>query len=200
MSSSPYAMKRLALPLGLGLAVIAADQASKHWALAALEPGESIPVIGDFISFQLAFNSGAAFSLGTDTTWLFTVVAAAVSVALPFIIARTNRITAIVLGIVWGGAVGNLIDRLLREPGFPEGHVVDFISYNGWFIGNVADIALVLGLLGLLAIEAFTGHDDGANAEEHGGADDGEDIGSAAKPHVAVESAAPAEPEDAVER
>lgn len=152
---SACVMNKLALPRLLGLIVIVADQASKQWALNALADGHVIPVIGDFLSFQLAFNSGAAFSFGNSATWIFTLISAIVSVALPFFIARSSAPARIVLGIVWGGAVGNLIDRLFRDPGFPEGHVVDFINYNSWFIGNIADIALVLGLGALFVIEIF---------------------------------------------
>ncbi len=146
-------MKKFGIPLLLGLLVIAADQASKQWALSALANGREIPVIGEFLSFKLAFNSGAAFSFGNSVTWVFTLVAAVVAIAIPFLIARSSRGVALVLGLVWGGAVGNLIDRLVRDPGFPEGHVVDFINYNGAFIGNVADIALVAGLVAILVLE-----------------------------------------------
>ncbi|WP_126415783.1 signal peptidase II [Trueperella bialowiezensis] len=148
-------MKKLAFSLILGLLVIVADQATKQWALGALSGGRTMSVIGDFLSFKLAFNSGAAFSFGSSTTWIFTAIAAVVAAVLPYAIMKSRPAVSIVLGIVWGGAVGNLIDRLVREPGFPEGHVVDFINYNGWFIGNVADIALVGGLAALFLIEVF---------------------------------------------
>ena len=161
-------MKKLALPLLLGLIVIVADQASKQWALGALADGHVIPVIGDFLSFKLAFNSGAAFSFGHSATWIFTLVSALVSVSIPFFILRTRPAARIILGIVWGGAVGNLIDRLLRDPGFPEGHVVDFINYNGWFIGNIADIALVLGLIALFVVEIFFTETPDAEASDDG--------------------------------
>lgn len=166
-------MKKLALPLLLGLIVIVADQASKQWALGALADGHVIPMIGDFLSFKLAFNSGAAFSFGHSATWIFTLVSAIVSVVIPFFILRTGPAARIILGIVWGGAVGNLIDRLLRDPGFPEGHVVDFINYNGWFIGNIADIALVLGLIALFVVEIFfTETPDDEASDDDGPADD----------------------------
>lgn len=165
-------MKKLALPLLLGLIVIVADQASKQWALGALANGHVIPVIGDFLSFKLAFNSGAAFSFGHSATWIFTLVSALVSVAIPFFILRTRPAARIILGIVWGGAVGNLIDRLLRNPGFPEGHVVDFINYNGWFIGNIADIALVLGLIALFVVEIFFTEAPDDERSDDGPADD----------------------------
>lgn len=172
------AMKKLALPLALGLIVIVVDQASKQWALDALSGGRTISVFGDFLSFELAFNSGAAFSFGSSATWVFTLISAVVSVALPFFMVRFGFGARLILGIVWGGAVGNLIDRLVREPGFPGGYVVDFINYNGWFIGNVADIALVVGLLALFLVEVFA-DDDGADGDGSDG--DGVDDDDAAE-------------------
>ncbi|MFW7415837.1 signal peptidase II [Demequina sp. SO4-18] len=128
----------------VALAVIALDQVTKQWALSALEPGQKQPVLGDLLSFQLVFNSGAAFSLGDGYTWVMTVIAAVVTVAIVVFARRAqSRLSVALFGIVLGGAIGNLIDRLLREPGFGEGHVVDMINYNGWFVGNVADLAIV---------------------------------------------------------
>lgn len=141
------------LPFILGLLTIAIDQLVKQWALGALGGGERIELLGTFLSLRLVFNSGAAFSLGNSMTWVITAIAAVVSVGLPVVIARSAQVPAIILGFVWGGAVGNLIDRLFREPGFPSGHVVDMIDYNGYFVGNVADIALVVGVVALLAYE-----------------------------------------------
>ena len=63
-----------------------------------------------------------------------------------------SRSWAVALGLVLGGAVGNLIDRLLREPGFLRGHVIDFIDYGGYFVGNVADIAIVLAAAGIIIL------------------------------------------------
>ncbi|AWG04816.1 signal peptidase II [Trueperella pyogenes] len=155
-------MKRI-LPFLLGLITIVLDQTTKQWALGALE-GRRVSLIGDFLSLRLTFNSGAAFSLGASMTWVITLVAVVVSVGLPFLIVRSQRVPAIVLGFIWGGAVGNLLDRLFREPGFPQGHVVDMIDYNGWFIGNVADIALVGGVVALLVYEFFF-HDSAERPE-----------------------------------
>jgi signal peptidase II len=126
--------------------VLLADQATKFWAVTSLTGRAPIPVLGQFLSLQLIYNPGAAFSIGRGTTWIFTGFAAAAVVVLWRLAART-RTTAglVVLGLLLGGAVTHLLDRLFRPPGFGVGHVVDFINYNGWFIGNVADIALVLG-------------------------------------------------------
>ncbi|WP_084104230.1 signal peptidase II [Demequina sp. NBRC 110056] len=128
----------------VALLVVVIDQITKQWALAALEPGEQVEVLGDLLSFQLVFNSGAAFSLGNDTTWILTIVALIVTAGIVYYARRAqSRLAVVIFGIGLGGAVGNLIDRLFREPSFGQGHVVDMINYNGWFVGNVADIAIV---------------------------------------------------------
>lgn len=128
----------------VALAVVAVDQATKQWTLNNLVPYEKHEVLGDFLSIQLVFNSGAAFSLGDNFTWILTLVALAITVGIIVYAKRAQSTLAVVLfGIGLGGAIGNLIDRLFREPSFAQGHVVDMINYNDWFVGNVADIAIV---------------------------------------------------------
>lgn len=91
-------------------------------------------------------------SLGSGSTWLLTLIAAAASVVL--LIAATRACTAgraVAIGLLWGGAVGNLLDRLFAPPGFGRGHVTDFLAYGNLFIGNLADVILGVGVaLGLL--------------------------------------------------
>lgn len=142
----------------IAVVVVALDQASKVWALSTLMEGERTEVLGDLLGLTLLFNSGAALSFASGTTWVFTVAATAVTIV---VIRVANRLGSrgwtIALGLLLGGAVGNLIDRLIREPGPGRGHVVDFIAYGDLFVGNVADIAIVaaaflMGLLGLMGI------------------------------------------------
>ncbi|WP_169748453.1 signal peptidase II [Demequina salsinemoris] len=123
---------------------VAVDQATKQWALSALTPGTNQPLVGDLLSLQLVFNSGAAFSFGNSSTLILTVVALVLTVGILWYGRRASATwSAVVLGLGLGGAVGNLIDRLFREPSFGQGHVVDMIKYGDLFIGNVADIAIV---------------------------------------------------------
>ncbi|MGV1009628.1 MAG: signal peptidase II [Dermatophilaceae bacterium] len=134
--------------VALTVAVYLLDQASKLWAVAALTGQPPRPLLGDLLQLDLIRNSGAAFSLGTGSTWVLTVLAVAVLV----VIVRSSRRLgsvgwACAFGLILGGALGNLTDRLTREPGFGQGRVVDFLDYNGWFIGNVADIAIVAAAL-----------------------------------------------------
>ena len=142
----------------LSLLVIAADQATKLWVLAALQPREVIPVVPAF-NLTLVFNEGAAFSFlagaGGWQRWFFVGVAVAVSTVLIVWLWRLKpeeRLTAAGLSLVAGGAVGNLIDRLAY------GRVVDFLDFYWrawhWPAFNVADSAITVGV-GLLLLEAF---------------------------------------------
>ncbi len=136
--------------------VAALDLFTKQWALAELSPGEMHPLLGDALKLQLVFNSGAAFSLGEDHTWVITVVVAAVTAGIVYYARRARTKTSVALvGIALGGAVGNLVDRLFREPGFARGHVVDMINYNDAFVGNVADIAIVGSAAVFMALSLF---------------------------------------------
>lgn len=141
----------------IAIGVVIADQATKIWALAALTEGDRTPVLGDLLGVTLVFNEGAALSIGTGMTWVFTLAAIAVTVV---VIRVANRLGSrgwtLALGLLLGGAVGNLIDRLFREPGVGRGHVVDFIAYGDWFVGNVADIAIV-GAAGLMVLLGLRG-------------------------------------------
>ncbi len=124
--------------------VVALDVFTKQWALDSLTPGVRHPVIDGAISLQLVFNSGAAFSLGENYTWVLTIVAAAVTAGIAYYARRARTWWSVGLfGVALGGALGNLLDRLFRDPGFGRGHVIDMINYHNWFVGNVADIAIV---------------------------------------------------------
>ena len=143
--------------LGIALVVLLVDQLSKVWAEGALVVGEPArPLLGDVIGLRLIYNSGAALSFGAGMTWVLTLLSAVVVVFIAFSARRIRSVPwAVALGLVLGGALGNLGDRLFRAPGFPEGHVVDFIDY-GPFIGNIADIAIVVAAV-IIAVLALTG-------------------------------------------
>ncbi|HET6502450.1 MAG TPA: signal peptidase II [Amycolatopsis sp.] len=148
--------RRLPVVLVLAVVVVAIDQAAKFWAESALAGRAPVPVLGDFLTLRLIYNSGAAFSIGRGSTWVFTVVAAVAVAAILIFAARVrSRGQAVALGLLLGGATTHLLDRLFRPPGFGRGHVVDFIDYNGWFIGNIADIALTVGALAFVVL-SFT--------------------------------------------
>jgi signal peptidase II len=141
----------------IAVATIAADQLSKLWAEAELSTSERIPLLGDLLGLQLIYNPGAAFSIGEQFTWIFAVIAGLAAIGVGVVAYRTRSLAwAIAWGLLLGGAVTHLGDRLFREPGFARGHVVDFIAYGNWFIGNVADIAIFAGAV-MLLILSFLG-------------------------------------------
>ncbi|CAM4113037.1 signal peptidase II [Janibacter anophelis] len=138
------------------IVTLALDQASKVWALGALDDGRVRPLIGEVLSLRLIHNSGAAFSIGGSATWLMTLIAVGVTLAILWSSLRVGSLRwGLALGLLLGGSLGNLYDRFFRPPGPLEGHVVDFIDYGGLFVGNVADIGIVGGA-GLLVWLVFS--------------------------------------------
>lgn len=127
----------------LSLVILAFDQASKFWAVTYLESRGTINLIGSFLRLNHTTNSGAAFNIGSNFTIFLTVFAIIVSAGL-IIFARkiADKRWAIGFGGLLGGVLGNLSDRIFREPQFLHGHVVDFIEIPNWPIFNVADIAI----------------------------------------------------------
>jgi signal peptidase II len=148
--------RALLLLAGVAVAVYAIDQGAKYLITTNLELGHSIPVLGDLLQFHYVKNSGAAFSLASGFTWILSLVAAGVIVFIGIFAPRIRSLGwATMFGLVLGGALGNLTDRLFREPGFGTGHVVDFIQVWGFpAIFNGADIAIVasMGLFILLSL------------------------------------------------
>ena len=145
---SPTGSRKFWIIAAIALVVIAADQLTKWWAETTLVDGKVIPLIDGFLRFELVYNPGAAFGLGAGFTGVLAVLAVIVAVAIAWYAWRVRSgWWALVLGLVLGGAITHAGDRLFRSPGFLQGHVVDFIGYGDWFIGNVADIAIVGGAI-----------------------------------------------------
>ena len=122
-------------------------------------------MLGDFLIFYLIRNPGAAFSLGEGVTWIFTIALAVVAGVIVWLAATRlrSRIWAVVLGLLLGGVLGHLTDRAFREPGFPVGHVVDFIN-TPWMmpaIYNVADIFIVTMMISVALLVLIGLHLDG---------------------------------------
>jgi signal peptidase II len=143
------------------------DQLTKLWAVAALSDGSRWDLVPGLLWFQLTRNSGAAFSLAADATWVFTVIAVVVSIVILWWIRRVRDPRwGLALGLLLGGAMGNLMDRLIRAPGIARGHVVDFIEVPHYPVFNLADsciviAAVLIGLLGLRGISADGSRNDG---------------------------------------
>ena len=135
---------------GAAIAAYGLDQLSKFLVVSNLTEGEVVPVLGSLLQWQFVRNPGAAFSLASGMTWIFTILAAGVITFIVWFSRRIRSIAwAIVFGLLLGGVLGNLTDRLLREPSFGLGHVIDFIS-TPWLIPaiyNVADIAIVSSMV-----------------------------------------------------
>ncbi|WP_434595298.1 signal peptidase II [Streptomyces sp. A5-4] len=142
--------------IAIAVVVLLVDQGTKWWAESALGNGERIPVIGDVIRFVLLYNPGAAFSIGAGATWVFTILAGLAMVGIAAYAWRVRSAPwAITLGMLLGGATTHFGDRLLRAPGFGRGHVVDFIDYAGFFVGNVADIVLFAGAVMIVVLSSM---------------------------------------------
>jgi signal peptidase II len=126
--------------------VIAADQFVKNYLIATLPPGTPIDFVGSIVQLNLVFNDSAAFSIGFGATWIFTILSSAAVLVLIWYSFKIETIGwAIMAGVLLGGVTGNLIDRLLREPGFAVGHVVDYIQVPFNFpIFNIADMAIFI--------------------------------------------------------
>jgi signal peptidase II len=126
--------------------VIAIDQLAKFLAIEYLKPGQVVPVLGDLLKLVLVYNDSAAFSLGFGATWIFAITSSIATLVIVWLAPRLETLSwAITGGVALGGVVGNLVDRLFREPGFGVGHVVDFISIPFNFpIFNIADMAIVV--------------------------------------------------------
>lgn len=136
--------------------VLLVDQLTKTWAVATLEGQPDRQIIGDLLRFSFVRNPGAAFGLGGGGTIIFSLVAVVVAVVLFRMSTKLVSIWwAVALGLMLGGAVGNLLDRLFREPAPLRGHVVDFLRLPNWPVFNVADMSLVTAAVMIVALSLF---------------------------------------------
>jgi signal peptidase II len=159
--------RRIGVLLAIAVVVLILDIVTKALVVAHLRPGIPVHVLGDVLEWNLLRNSGAAFSVGTGNTILFTAIALAVVI---YIIRTARKLYslgwAVTLGLLLGGACGNLVDRIFRAPGALRGDVVDFIEVTRyWPVFNLADSAIVCGgiLTVLLAVLGY--HMDGSRGD-----------------------------------
>jgi len=119
------------------------DFATKTWALTSLSSGEPRKIIGSFLQLTLVHNPGAAFSFATGFTLVFSLLALAVVVAVVYFAPKiTSGGWQLCIGLLLGGVLGNLTDRIFREPSFLNGHVIDWIQIPSWPVFNLADSAI----------------------------------------------------------
>jgi len=134
--------------------VVAVDQLTKTWAVRELADGP-VEVLGSKVVFRLSRNSGGAFSLFQGFTPLLAVLAIVLAVVMVRALQRTrDPLVLIALALILGGAIGNLLDRLARTPGFLRGEVVDFVDVGRFPVFNVADSAITIGAV-LLFVAAL---------------------------------------------
>jgi signal peptidase II len=144
------------------------DQLSKAWVERALAGKPPIQVIPGVLSLTYTTNSGGAFGFGESAPWLFAGATIVVSAVIVVVSTRPIRSwIAVSLGLILGGALGNLADRVSNGPGF-SGRVTDFIDLQVWPIFNLADTAIVLGAA-ILAVASFDGADERAEPSEASG-------------------------------
>jgi signal peptidase II len=192
-SGGPANPRRIGVLLAIALTVLTCDIITKSVIVATLSDRAPVRLLGGFLTLRVSRNPGAAFSIGPSMTVVFTAIAVGVVV---FILRTSRRIHAlawaVTLGLLLGGATGNLTDRLLRYPGPLRGYVVDWIQVPHWPVFNLADSSIVCG--GVLAVflaargvridGSRQDHRSPARADDHdqgagqaGSADDADDGG-----------------------
>ena len=157
----------------IGAVIAVIDQITKNWAVDSLPLLEPQPFIGEILQLTLLYNSGAAWGMGAEITPVVTclqlaIVAGVIVFAVKAV--RSPWYTA-ALGLIMGGALGNIHDRLLREPGPFRGAVVDFLELPNWPVFNIADMAVVGGAIMIVALGVFGVASDPAHDEEDSSAE-----------------------------
>jgi signal peptidase II len=168
---APGGRRRAVLTMALlAVAIIAADLASKQLVTSHLDGHRPVRLLGGAVYLVLTRNGGAAFSIGSRYTFVFPIIALAVVGWIGWLAVRLRSVAwALALGLVLGGAAGNLGDRLFRAPGFLVGHVVDFISVfaddgHVFPVFNIADSALSVGVVVAVVLELLGRRRDGTTA------------------------------------
>lgn len=158
---------------GVATAVYLLDQSTKWWAEHSLTEGQPRPILGEVLRLSLSHNAGAAFSTGTSYTFALTLVALAVIVVCLRMARRLRNVGwGVALGLLLGGSLGNVTDRILRAPSPFRGHVVDFLQLPHWPVFNVADSSISAAAVLFVALSFRGVHLDGT-AEDRSGRTDG---------------------------
>ncbi|MET7682233.1 signal peptidase II [Streptomyces sp. NPDC005423] len=155
----PRGKRRIAVLFAVATFAYGLDLVSKLLVVARLEHHAPVELIGDWLELNAIRNPGAAFGFGAAFTVIFTMIAAAVIVVIARLARKLHSLPwAIALGLLLGGALGNLTDRIFRSPGIFQGEVVDFIAPKGFAVFNLADSAIVCGGI-LIVLLSFRGLD-----------------------------------------
>lgn len=141
----------------IGASVLAVDQLTKWLAVSHLQGQPPVEVVGDWLQLTFVRNPGAAFSIGTQYTWIFAIAASVVAIGIVVFSRKvTSSLWLVAMGMLLGGAVGNLVDRITQPPGVGQGHVVDWLELPNWPVFNVADMAVVGGAI-LMVVLSLVG-------------------------------------------
>jgi signal peptidase II len=168
---SGYTRAAVAVLAITAVLAVALDQVVKALSTHHLTEGDPVRILGGLIYLSLLRNGGAAFSFGTGVTWVFPLITVAVIGWIIWMGRRLRSVPwAIALGLVLGGALGNLIDRLFRAPGPFRGHVVDMLSLftpygKGFAVFNIADSCLTVGVILAVLLELSGRQRDGSRAK-----------------------------------
>jgi signal peptidase II len=167
-SARPASRRPLLLFFLVAATAYALDLTTKILAVEKLTDRPPVEVIGTFLQLNLARNPGAAFSTGTSYTVVLSCIAVgAVGVVLWYSRRLASPLWAVGLGCLLGGVLGNLTDRVFREPGFMRGHVVDFLQLPNWPVFNVADICINIAA-GVIILQALRGVSIAGHREKRG--------------------------------
>ena len=166
LSAEPAVQRRrLRLLVTVAFLVVLLDQISKYLIVRNMSAREPISLLGGFLTITYTRNPGAAFSLGTGFTFLFTGVALAVVVVILRTATRLFSIWwALALGALLGGAIGNLADRMFRAPGVGRGYVVDWIQLPHFAVFNLADSAITCAAVAIVLLSLLGYELDGRRA------------------------------------
>lgn len=185
----------LVLVGALAVVILIVDQLTKNWAVANLPELDPQPFLGEVLQLTLLYNSGAAWGMGAEITPVVTCLQIAIVIGVIVFAIRSVRSPwyALALGLIMGGALGNIHDRLLRAPSPFHGAVVDFLELPHWPVFNIADMGVVGGALLVVALGLFGLDADPARAEQEATSDSSESASEPASPEQ--DSSEPGSPE-----
>ncbi len=165
--AAPHRRHTFVLWALVALIAVGLDQATKWWAQSHLVDGRPRHLIGDLLMLRLTHNAGAAFSVATGYTIALTAIALVVLIVIVSMAGRLRSIGwALALGLLFGGALGNVADRIFRAPAPFRGHVVDFIELPHWPIFNVADSAITVAAVLIVVLSLLGRRLDGSKVDD----------------------------------
>ncbi|MFC5908345.1 signal peptidase II [Streptacidiphilus monticola] len=165
--AAPARKRKIGVLVVVAVLAYLIDLGSKLLVVSRLEGQDPIRVVGDWVQFEVIRNAGAAFGMGQAMTIVFTAIAAGVIVVIVRLARKLYSLPwSIALGLLLGGALGNLTDRVFRAPSIFQGHVVDFIAVKHFAVFNLADSAIVCGGILVVLLSFLGSNPDGSHQRE----------------------------------